>query len=208
MNDQAQLGIITVILLIGFILIGAVSASVILTEQNNISEQDLNKITNEAVDEICSYIQIKHIVGKYQTIQGEQKIQKIAFLIKPLVTQEIDVFHMTIQLSNGEQLRLVSYNGYAESIHSYSLFEHPLWNTVATGSFSLLSTIDDDNSIINSHLINKNTDMAFILLKLPNDMTIGYDDELEVTILPSPGIGRTVTLEPPMPIKNVVTLYE
>jgi archaellin len=208
MNDQAKLGIFAGILLIGFILIGAVSASVIMTGSKNISEEDLNKITSEVVDEICSYLQIKHIVGKYQTIQGEEKIQKIAILIKPLVSQDIDVSRMTIELSNGEQLQLLFYNGRAESMNSHSLFEHPLWDSVTPGTFSLISTIDDDNSIINSHLINKNTDMTFILLKLPDDSAMRYGDELKVTILPSPGIGRTVTLESPLSTKHVVTLYE
>jgi archaellin len=208
MNDQAKLGMIAGILLLGFILIGAVSASVIMTNSTNFSEKDLNKITNEVVDEICTYLQIKHIVGKYQVTQGEQKIQKIAILVKPLVSQDIDVSHMTIELSNGEQFTLLYYNGFAESLHSHSLFEHPLWESVTSGTFSLLSTIDDDNSIINSHLINKNTDMTFILLNLPDDMAIKQDDQLIVTILTSPGIGRTVILEPPLPIQNVVTLYE
>jgi archaellin len=208
MNDQAKLGIFAGILLIGFILIGAVSASVIMTSSNNISEKDLNKITNEVVDEICSYLQIKHIVGKYQTIQGEEKIQKIAILIKPLVSQDLDISRMTIELSNGEQLQMLFYNGCAESMNSHSLFEHPLWDSVNPGTFSLLTTIDEDNSIITSHVINKNTDMTFILLKLPDDIAMKYGDELRVTILPSPGMGRTVTLESPLTTKHVVTLYE
>jgi len=208
MNDQAKLGIFAGILLIGFILIGAVSASVIMTSSQNISQEDLNKITSEVVDEICSYLQIKHIIGKYQTIQGEEKIKKIAILIKPLVSQDIDVSRMTIELSNGEQFQLLFYNGLAESLNFHSLFEHPLWDSVTPGTFSLISTIDDDNSIINSHLINKNTDMTFVLLKLSDDIAMRYGDELKVTILPSPGMGRTVTLESPLSTKHVVTLYE
>ena len=208
MNNQAQLGLIAVVLLISFLLIGAVSAEVLLTDQTDISEEDLNKITNEIVDELCSYLQIKQIIGKYQMIQSEQKIQNIAVFIKPLVTQDIDVSSITIMLSNGEQLHLLFYNGQAAFIGSNSLFEHPLWDTMPNGSFSLLSTIDDDNSIIQSHLLNKNTDMAFILVKLPDKMAIQYGVEIEMTISASPGLSRTVTLEPPMPMKSVVTLYE
>jgi archaellin len=208
MDDQAKLGVIAGIMLIGFILIGAVSASVILTNTGDTSEEDLNTITNEVVDEICSYFQIKHIIGKYQMIQGEQKINKIAILIKPFISQNIEISHMTIEICNGEQYQMLFFNGLAESLQSHSLFEYPLWNTTTPGTFSLLSTIDDDNSIINLHLINKNTDMAFILLNLSNDIAMSYGDQLEVTILPSPGMGRTVILDSPLAIKNVVTLYE
>lgn len=208
MDNQGQLGLITVILLIGFLLIGAVSAEVLLSDQTDISEEDLNKITNEIVDELCSYLQIKQIIGKYQMIQSEQKIQNIAILIKPLVTQDIDVSSITITLSDGEDYHLLYYNGQAASIGSTSLFQHPLWDTMPNGTFGLLSTIDDDNSIIQTHLLNKNTDMTFILVKLPGDMTIQYGGEVQLTIQPSPGMSRTVTLEPPLPIKSVVTLYE
>ncbi len=208
MNDQAKLGVIAGILLIGFILIGAVSASVILTSTGDASEEDLTTITNEVVDEICSYFQIKHILGKYQMIQGEQKINKIAILIKPFISQNIDISHMTIELCNDEQYQMLFFNGLVESIRSYSLFKHPLWNNTTSGTFCLLSTIDDDNSIIKSHLINKNTDMAFIILNLSDDMAMKYGTQLEVTILPTPGMGRTVTLESPLAMKNIVTLYE
>jgi archaellin len=208
MDDQAKLGAIAGILLLVFILIGAVSASVIITDTESISENDLNRITNEVVDELCSYLQIKQIIGKYQMIQGEQRINKIAILIKPIVSQNIDISHMTIELCDGENYQILFFNGTAGSIRSHSLFEHPVWDSITNETFGLLSTIDDDNSIINSHLINKNTDMMFILLKLPNDTAMKQYDLLEVTIRPSPGIGRTVTLEAPLPIKNVVTLYE
>ncbi|DAC72469.1 MAG TPA: hypothetical protein DSN98_05090 [Thermoplasmata archaeon] len=208
MNDQAKLGMIAGILLLGFVLIGAVSASVIMTSTTKYSEDNLNRITNEVVDEICTYLQINHIVGKYQTIHGEQKIQKIVILIKPLVSQEIDVSHMTLELIDGEHLTILTYNGLAESFQSGSLFEHPLWNSMPSGTFSLLTTIDDDSSIVNAHLLNKNTDMAFILLKLPDDMAMNTDNQLKVTILTSPGIGRTVTLEAPLSTQSVVTLYE
>ena len=208
MDDQAKLGAIAGILLLVFILIGAVSASVIITDTEITSEDDLNRITNEVVDELCSYLQIKQIIGKYQTIQGEQRINKIAILIKPIVSQNIDISHMTIELCDGEHYQILFFNGTAGSIRTHSLFEHPLWDSITNETFGLLSTIDDDNSIINSHMINKNTDMMFILLKLPNDTAMNKDDLLEVTIRPSPGIGRTVTLEAPLPIKNVVTLYE
>jgi hypothetical protein len=115
---------------------------------------------------------------------------------------------MTIELCDGENYQILFFNGTAGSIRTHSLFEHPVWDSITNETFGLLSTIDDDNSIINSHLINKNTDMMFILLKLPNDTAMKQYDLLEVTIRPSPGIGRTVTLEAPLPIKNVVTLYE
>lgn len=208
MNDSAKIGAIAGILLLLFLLIGAVCGSVLVTSsESTIEEEDLDKIVNEVVDELCSYLQIKQVIGKYHQIQGEQKINKIAILIKPLVSQNIDLSHMTLQLCDGDHYHLLFYNGLAEKIRSHSLFEHPLWDSLNSGSFSLLPTIDDDDSITSQHLINKNTDMAFIILQLSNETALGNGDQLHITILPSPGTGRTLHLEAPMPIKNVVTLY-
>jgi archaellin len=208
MNNQAQFGTIAGILLLVFVLIGAVSASVILTDSSISSEDDLNSMTNEIVDELCSYLQIKQIVGKYQTIQGQQRINKIAIMIKPFVSQNIDLSHMTIELCDGENYQILFFNGTAGSIRSHSLFEHPVWDSLTNGTYGLLSTIDDDNSIIDGYMINKNTDMAFIIIKLPDNKAMTQDTQLVVTIRPSPGTGRTVTLDAPLPIKNIVTLYE
>ncbi len=208
MDDQAKLGTIAGVLLLLFVLIGAVSASVIITDTNITSEDDLNAMTGEIIDELCSYLQIKQIVGKYQMVQGEEKITKIAILIKPFVSQDIDISKMTIELCDGDQYKILFFNGTTGSIRSHSLFDHPVWDSIPNETFGILSTVDDDNSIINSHLINKNTDMAFIILKLSNETAMNQDDALEVTILPSPGTGRMVTLEAPLPIKNIVTLYE
>jgi archaellin len=207
MNDKGNLGVTTGILLICLVLIGVVSASVIINETTSVSDTDLTQITNEVVDEISSYLQIKTIVGKYQTIQGEQKIQKIAILIKPLISLNIDITHMIIKISNGEQLYLLYFNGNTSPIGSYSLFDHPLWGTLTETTFTLIPLIDDDNSMTIYHFINKNTDNAFLLIKLPDDCTMKKGDIVQVTLLPSPGVERTVLLEAPLPTSHIVTLY-
>jgi archaellin len=208
MDNHAQLGTTAGILLLIFILIGAVSASVIIADSPITSENDLTNMTNEIVDELCSYLQIKQIIGKYQTLQGQPRINKIAILIKPLVSQTIDLSHMTLELCDGENYQILFFNGTVGSIRSQSLFEHPAWDNLTNGTYGLLSTIDDDNSIINVHVINEYTDMAFIIVKLPDNRALPQDTQLVLTIRPSPGIGRTVTLEAPLPIRNIVTLFE
>ena len=207
MDDQARLGMIAGILLIFILLIGVVSASIIFTTSDDISEEDLNWITNEIVDEICSYLQIKNIIGQYQTIHNEQTIKRIGILIKPYVSQNIDISHISIEVCNGEYYHMLFYNGQVGSIRSSTLFEHPLWDLMTSNGFSVLTTIDDDNSIGNSHMINKNTDMAFILISLSDNLAMKYGDQIEITITPSPGMSRTVWLGAPLSIKNVVTLY-
>jgi archaellin len=207
MNNKGNLGLTSGILLIVLVLIGAVSASVIMNETTNLSDADLNQITNEAVNEISGYLQIKNIVGKYQTMQDEQKIQKIAILIKPLVSLNIDITHLIIEISTPEQLRLLYFNGNVSPIGSSSVFDHPLWDTLTNDTYTIMPLLDDDNSMVTYHVINKNTDTAFLLIKLPEDCTMNSGDVIQVTLLPSPGVERTVLLEAPLPTSHVVTLY-
>lgn len=210
MNNRGTLGIITGILLICFLLIGAVSASVIingLDTTTTTSGADLNQITNEVVDELSAYINIKDIVGKYQTFQGEQKIQQIALLIRPLVSQNIDMTHMIIKISSEKQYNILYFNGNVSPLGSFSLFDHPHWQTITENTYTLLSIIDDDASMSTSYSLNKNTDTAFLLIKLPLEGLMRYGDVLQITLLPTPGTQRTVTLEAPLPTTHVVTLY-
>ena len=71
MNIQGGTGIITAILLVGFILIAATAVSVIMRNSDDMSEQDLEEMANNAIDEISTYIQIKDVMGKYYSTEGE-----------------------------------------------------------------------------------------------------------------------------------------
>jgi archaellin len=207
MTDTGNLGLTAGIILIIVILIAAAAGSVIIQTTQNVSNQDLTRITNDALDEITTYFQIKNVVGKYENIQGQEGIQRIALLIKPLVSLHLDIAKITIMISNGNDLRILSFSGQVAPISSYSLFGHPLWASMDEGSFSVISTVDDDNSMTDSHIINKNTDMGFIILDLPATDPLFYGESLEVTLIPSPGNECSVTLEPPLPTSRVVSLY-
>jgi len=54
--------------------------------------------------------------------------------------------------------------------------------------------------------INDNTDMIYIVLKLPPDITMKKGDSLEITLFPSIGITKTIHLKAPLPIKQIVSL--
>ena len=207
MTDTGNLGLTAGIILIIVVLIAAVAGSVIIQTTQDVSNQDLTRITNDALDEITTYFQIKNVVGKYENIQGQEGIQRVALLIKPLVSLHLDIGKITIMISNGDDLRILSFSGQVAPISSYSLFGHPLWESMDEGSYSVISTIDDDDSMTDFHIINKNTDMGFIILNLPATDPLLYGESLEVTLIPSPGNECSVTLEPPLPTSRVVSLY-
>ena len=206
MNNQGVTGIATAILLISFILIGATAASVIMGDSGNNPEENYEEILEEALDEISTYIQIKDALGKYNSTTEEQHIQKIAILIKPLFSIDIDASKLVIKLNNGKQIKMLYYNRQAEFISSNSLFEHPIWTTMTDTDFGFIVILDKDQSIIDYGTINDNTDMTYIIIKLPNDFTMKKGDTLKLTLFPSTGVTKTINLKAPLPIKQIVAL--
>ena len=207
MDTKGASGVATGILLLSFILIGATAASVILGDAGETTyEENYEEMLEEALDEISTYIQIKDVMGKYYTVEEDQHIQKIAILIKPLFSIDIDASMLMIKLNNGEQIRMLYYNSNAEFISSNSLFEHPLWDTMTDTDFGFIVILDTDLSIIEFDTINDNTDITYIILKLPPDYEMEKGDSLEITLFPSTGITKIINLEAPLPIKQVVSL--
>lgn len=195
------------ILLISFLLIAITVASVLNGDgsTSTTTEQDIDQMTEEVIDEISSYIQIRDQKGKYTNINGERKIEKIAILISPLVTQEIDVTQLTVQLDNGETVILLNYDGNTTNLESSSLFEHSIWNNLNGANFGFISIVDLDNSLIDYDVINDYSDNAYVVFKLPSSMAMAKYDKMIVTLFPSTGITRTTELLAHFSTRSVVT---
>lgn len=206
MANHGATGIATAILLISFILIAATVASVVVGNSRKSSEDDFEQTVNEIVDEISTYLQIKDVMGKYSSVNGEQRIQRLVILIKPLVSVNLDVSELMVKLCNGEQVRILSYSGQAAFLQSNSLFKHPLWDSTDENCFSLIVTLDGDRSMVDYHMIDDNTDWAYIIITLSEDFALKQDDSMEITLFSSTGIPRTITVEAPLPIKSLVNL--
>ncbi len=161
---------------------------------------------DNTVREISTYIQIKDTLGKYYSTEGEQRIQKIAILIKPLFSINMDTSKLMIKLNNGKQVKLLYYNEQAEFIGYHSLVEHPIWDTINDNDFGFIVTLDTDRSLVDHDVLNANIDMAYLIIKLSEDFTMKKGDTLEITLSPSTRITRTLVIEAPLPMKPVVTL--
>jgi archaellin len=198
------------IILITTILIGIIAVSVLSSPSDSNSEEDMielyNQIVEESIDEISTYLKITDKLGKYYGEPRHQRIEKIAIMIKPLVTINVDISEMTIKICNGNTVKILTFNGISENIGSQSLFGHSMWNSVDENKFSFIVTHDKDKSLLEHNTINKNSDMGFVIIKLPKDFYMEKGDNLVVTLFPETGITRTTVLEAPIPIKSVVSL--
>ena len=214
MGNWTSTGLITILLLISLMLIGMTVTSIITGDSTGVStdgttdssiEDNIDQIIDETMDEITSYIQIRDQKGKFYKNNEIFEIQKIAILISPLVSQEIDLTQLNIQIENDEIVRILSYNGNSSNLESQTLFEHSIWDQLNDENFGFITICDIDNSIINNSLINDYSDNAYLIFRLPSDMTMNKYDILKVTLFPSSGITRVTTLKAPMPMNLVVT---
>jgi archaellin len=199
-------GLTSSILIISLFLIGITLADVISSETTgNISEQQLEQMTEETIEELSSYLLIKDQIGKFKEINGEQRIEKIALWITPLVTQTIDVSTLSIKINNGERVLFLKYNNNSANLEQYSLFENVIWNNLNGTNFGFISIIDMDDSLVNYNTLNDCSDNAYIVFSLPESISFKKHDKIVVTLFPSTGITRTIELKAPLPIKSVVT---
>lgn len=208
MNNKGNIGISSVVLLISFILI-AITALSVLSENNTTTtgttQDEIQQMINEALDPITKYIQITDKLGKYYGPPQQQKIQKIAIMIKPMLSNEIDLSELTIKISDGESVRLLTYSGYVEKIGQNRLFDHPIWDNTEENTFSFIVTHDKDNSLTDYNILNDNTDMTYIIIKLSVEYYMKKGDTLLVELFPSSGITKTMLLEAPLPMKSVIS---
>jgi hypothetical protein len=54
--------------------------------------------------------------------------------------------------------------------------------------------------------MNDQSDIAYMIITLPEDIAMRYDESLTITLIPPTGYSRTVILQAPLPIRPVVTL--
>jgi len=128
-------------------------------------------------------------------------------MISPLVSQQISISDLTIKIDNGEDIRILTYNGSAEEIGSNSLFKHYIWDELTDNTYGYITTHDKDNSITVFDTINSNTDMAYIVIELPSSFSMKKGDDMTVTLFPETGIQKTVFLEVlDLPINKVISL--
>lgn len=198
-----------VILITSIILIGATAASLLGTQSEDTSEEDLidlyNQVVDETIDEITTYLQITDKLGKYYGDPHQQIIEKIAIMVKPLISTDIDISGLTIKLCDGNTVKILNFGENAEFIGSQSLFGHSLWDTLPEGTFGVIVTHDEDKSLVNYNAINKNTDMAYIVIKLSEEFALKKGDVLVVTLFPESGIQKTIKLEAPLPMRSIIS---
>lgn len=205
MNNIGSMGISTVSVLTSLLLVGAGTSSFMFEGSDDLAN-DAEKIVNEAMKEITTYIKIDDILGKYYTNNGVQKVERIVILVKQFIESTIDFSEVTIKLSNKEDVAILTYSGHADKSGSDPIFENQVWENT-DNAFSLIVIIDKDKSLLDYGIMNEDT--AFIAIRLPARFAMKDDKSITVSLIPSQGITRSIVLETPsFHTSNVISFEE
>lgn len=192
MNNWGTTGTMTMTLLSIFLMTG-VSSSVIFQSIDDLSS-DAEKIANEVIDEITTYLKIDDVIGKYYTNNGVRRVERIVILVKQFIKNTVNMSDLTIKICSDKDVLLLGYSGHAEEYNSQTVFEHQIWEKT-DNAFSLIAVIDTDKSLVNYSIMNG--DLVFIAIKLPDGFTIGENKDVTVSLIPGKGIVSSVILEVP-----------
>ena len=184
MNNCASSGIIC-IFLIPIMLIGTAAVSNEMLSENNTNEiiniNNYEELINDTLNEVSTYFNFKHILGKYYNNENMYYIGKIIILLKPYFDINLDLSNLHILLSNEEKAVILQNNDKTEFIGSYDVFEHPNWDRVSYGFYGVLIVSDQDNSITKFNIINENTDLVYITLNISNYFNFEKGNKIKIS---------------------------
>jgi archaellin len=176
-------------------LVGATTSSTLFTDSGDHLTKDAQQLVNDVLDDLTTYLKIDDVIGKYDQTTGRQRIEKLVLLVKPLFVCTLDIAHMTITLTNDNDVIILIYSNQTVPVSSTSsIFEGTVWET-PPNTFSLISIIDTDNSLTDYGIMND--DIAYLTIRIPPGFSFNDDDSLTITLIPPTGITRTILLETP-----------
>lgn len=218
-NNKGAVGIGTLIVFIAMILVAAVAASVIITTAENL-QQRARTVGSSVIREVSAGLVIENIAG--YTDVNKTKIQYIALLVRPRAgTQDIDLEYtvLTIKYNNLTVLKLNTSLISEAGTDNMSVFDTPVTSgsnyTIIGNStnteYGLISVLDADNSIMNSHGINDG-DRIYILLNLtaiiPEESGLPTRATLSGSLQPETGApGLFEFTSPAVYAKRIVDLW-
>jgi flagellin FlaB len=167
-DDQAAIGIGTLIVFIAMILVAAVAASVIIQTSETLQNRAY-AVGKQTIREVSSGMKIVDLTG--YTDADKTKIEYLALTIRPRAgSYDLDLNETLVYLQhdNLTVLSLNYYNGSEavnSSVSSDGIF-HTLNHTVLSSTnFGVIAIRDQDNSIVNSYGIGSN-DLAIVIINL------------------------------------------
>ena len=205
-NEEAAVGIGTLIVFIAMILVAAVAASVIMQTAENL-QQRAYAVGKQTIRDVSSGLRVIEVTG--YTDENKSKIEYLAISITPRAgSLDIDLNKtlLYLKLNNFSVLSLnlalkTSQPGYISLFHALNLSELNATN------YGVVAIHDRDDSIMKTNGMST-TDQAILLVNLtavlPETGGLLAGDVLEGTIVPDFGGSGIFVAQAPMAFKYQV----
>jgi len=205
-DEEAAVGIGTLIVFIAMILVAAVAASVIIQTAENL-QQRAYAVGKQTIRDVSSGLQVIEVTG--YTDVNKTKIQYLAIAISPRAgSLDIDLNRtlLYLKLNNFSVLSLnlalkVSSNGYTSIFHALDLGQ------LNGTNYGIISIHDRDDSIIKTNGMSA-TDQAIFLVNLSAVLSetggLLPGEVLEGTLVPDFGGSGVFVAQAPMAFKYQV----
>ncbi|HEC86322.1 MAG TPA: hypothetical protein ENI49_00380 [Thermoplasmatales archaeon] len=202
MNRWGSVGISTFTFLGILLLLGAGVSSILLGQSTETSEE-FEDVADEVLNEISTYFMIKNVVGKFDCTNSNAELQRMVILTKPLIPTTVNLSDMYVQISDGNALISLSYNGSYSKAHG-DIFGNRIWNEIDENEFGIMILTDSDNSIDAGYL---NKDLVYLAIKIPSSISVHPNDRIIVSLIPTQGYVENIEIITPFILTtNIVYL--
>lgn len=199
-EDQAVIGIGTLIVFIAMILVAAVAASVIIQTSERL-QQRAQSVSRETITEVSSGMKIIDITG-YSNI-AKNKVEYIAITIKPRAgSYDIDLNETVIHIEydNLTVLNLDYNSSVAGSVSPDGVFHTLDMSLLDSTNFGVIAMRDADGSIINTFGIGT-SDTAMIIINItasfPNTGGLDPGEKFLGSLVPDIGTSTSFQVAAP-----------
>jgi len=194
-DDNAAIGIGSLIIFIAMILVAGIAASVLIQTMNSLEEQALNT-GRETLKDVSSGLKVNQVTG-YKS--GSSITQLAIFIRTTAGSSDVDLAETYISLSDGSKKVIINYTSsvYSNSV-SNGLFGTINSSNLSATTYGLMVVRDIDNSCT-SDTPAINEDDLIVLMVNTADCFSGLSTRTDVSghIVPEYGIPGVISFTTP-----------
>jgi flagellin FlaB len=194
-DNNAAIGIGSLIIFIAMILVAGIAASVIIQTMNSLEQQTL-QTSQEVIKDISNGLKITYIVG----YSNNSLIDQLAIIIRTTAgSDEIDLNYTYVSLSNTSKQVILNYSSsvFSDNV-SDGLFDTLNSSLLTSTTYGIMIIRDVDNSCtVNNPIINSD-DMVVLMVNTTQCFSgIPTRTRISGNIVPENGISGVISFTTP-----------
>ena len=204
-DDNASIGIGSLIIFISLILVAGITASVIMQTMNSLQQRALTT-GQESIRDIADGVKVTHVAG----YSNGSKITQLALFISPIAgSNGIDLTYTSVTISDTATEVILSYNSSCFSGNaSGGLFGTVNSSNLTTTTYGVIVIRDIDNSCSSSTPLINNDDLVVILVNTTKCFNgISTRTKISGKVIPEHGVNGVIAFTTPSAyVDNIIDL--